>query len=556
MHDPVKQLWIPLLLLGTLFAQECYQPYSYNDYHKVQTRLDDNIIDENSTLTANLHIRHLDSNTTHHSIIWFEKGIVEKDKIEIESIHAPFMIKRSQDGFEVEALYSLSKDRKLHQKLLAIIDVMQFSAKNGIQHFKNASGVVEVNQSKTKQGYEVRWLKQLNDSDIQYTDVTINITLDSNCSMIQKVTSTQQSKLLGFITNSYLIDNRHLSITKSDTRLPKEHWFRQLDNNLSRWKIGSNQSKLSLKEALAQFESKHQQMINLIHDRKAFIAWMQANMDFLELLPQLLESVELDNDVSMNLFAKLGYLNSVQSSKILAKVTLNENINETQRFRSLMGLKNTSAPLDEALLDEFLAYGLDANNGEDWLKNAAGMLTGALAKERIIRAPEQTERINEALLNVIHTQEDKRVVMAAIGNLGEGANEEVIKAVDDVVTTSDDYKARKASAQAIEKLNRTELDSKSFEKLILKEDNSDTKAQLIKASVATKDLSTNTTLRDEYLHLADSGNVIQSNRLASLMALDKSGYGENKKEKATIRAMMMGEKDPHVMKMLKKIYRK
>jgi hypothetical protein len=545
-----------LLLLGNLYAQECYQAYSYNDFHKVQTRLDDTIIDENSTLKANLHIRHLQNNQSFYSIVWFEEGQLAKDQIEIESIHAPFMIQRSKDGFEIEALYSLSKDRQLHQKLLGIIDVMQFSAKNGIQHFKNAAGVVEVNQSSTPKGYEVRWLKQLNSSDIIYNDVTIYITPDSNCSIVGSLTSYQHSKLLGFIPNSYLIDKRQLSITQSNTKLPKEHWFRKLDTNMSRWDIGSHPNNLSLKDALAQFQSKHTQMKSLVGDRKAFIAWMRANMDFLALLPQLLESVELDKEVSMNLFAKLGYFDTVQSSKILAEVTLNENINETERFRSLMGLKNTSAPLDDELLDELLAYGLDANNGEDWFKNATGMLMGALAKERVKRAPEQTERINEALLNVLNTQEDKRVVMAAIGNMGEGANEEIIKAVDGVVTSSDDYKARKASAQAIEKLNRTQLSSKSFETLILQEDNSDTKAQLIKASVATKDLSTNKRLTNAYLNLADNSKVIQSNRLASLTALDRSGYGSTKKEKATIRTMMMGEKDPHVMKMLKKIYRK
>ncbi|MEA2027593.1 MAG: hypothetical protein U9N49_01270 [Campylobacterota bacterium] len=548
--------FLTIILLGTLLAQECYQHFTYHDSHQVQTRFDSKVIDENTTLSASLHTRHLEDNGSFYTIVWFEEGIQDKSKIDIESIYAPFMLKHSPKGFIIEKLYSLSKDKKLHQQLLAIVDSMQFKDSVGIHRFKNGGGVVEVNQSKTKEGYSVAWVRQLNDADISYKDVLIDISLDHNCSIWKRVTLRQTTKLQGFIPNSYLVDQRSLTVTQSDFRFPKEHWFLHLDNNISSWGMGSKESTLSLKEALAQFESKHKEMMALLHDRKAFLRWMQANMEFLAHLDQMLESMQLDNDISMNLFAKLGYLDTVLSSRILSKVTLNEEIDANERFRALMGLKNTSAPLDDELLESLLDYGLNANNGEDMLKNATGMLMGALAKERTKRAPHQVERINEALLNVLNTQEDKRVVMAAIGNMGEGASEEIIKAVDDVVTTSDDYKSRKASAQAIEKLNRTELDSQSFESLILKEDNSDTKAQLIKASVATKDLKNNTTLKNEFLHLADDANTIQSNRMASLITLDKSGYGNTPKEKATIRKMMMGEKDPHVMKMLKKIYRK
>jgi len=547
-----------ITLLGTLFAQECYQHYNYHDTHHVQTRFDGNIIDENKTLQASLHTRYLEDNTSHYVIFWYEEGVRAKDKIDTESIYAPFMVKYApKEGFRVEQLYALSKDQKLHQQLLSIIDSMQFSTRDGKHRFKNGSGLVEVNQSKIAQkGYAIKWLQQLNDSDISYHGSHIEILRDTNCSLWKRVTLQQNSKLMGFVANSYLIDKRKLTISKTPSTLDKKHWFRQLDSNLSHWDIGKKHNRLALKDALAQFETKHKEMIALVSDREKFLAWMRANMDFLAHLPQLLETMQLNNEVSMNLFAKLGYLNSVQSSQILAQVTLNENINENERFRSLMGLKNTSAPLDDELLDQLLDYGLNADNGDDWLKNATGMLMGALAKERTKRSPQQVERINEALLNVVNTQEDKRVVMAAIGNMGEGASEEIIKAVDDVLSHTDDYKARKASAQAIEKLNKTDLDSQSFEKLIRQEDNRDTKAQLIKASVATKNISSNTTLKKEFLHLADDPNTIQSNRMASLMALDNSGYGNTPKEKATIRTMMLGEKDPHVMKMLKKIYRK
>lgn len=545
-----------LTLFGTLHAKECYQHYSYDDRHKVQTRFQDKVIDENKTIQASLHIRNLENNGSHYTIVWFENGIVSKDKINIESIYAPFMVKHSPKGFVIEKLYSLSKDKKLRQRLLAIVDSMQFENIVGIHQFKNAEGIVEVNQSKTTNGYRITPLRQLNDSNVSYSDAKIDISLDLNCSIWQSVTVVQTSKMIGFIPSSYLIDKHLLKIVQSDTDLPKNHWFRQLDSNISSWDIGNMYNKISKKDALSEFGDKHKEMMALINNRQGFIKWMRKNMDFLDHLSEILESQKLDNEVSMNLFAKLGYLNSVESSKILAEVTLNENINETERFRALMGLKNTSAPLDDTLLNDLLDYGLNPDNDEDWLKNATGMLMGALANERVSRSPEQVERINDVLLDAVTTQDDKRVVMAAIGNMGKAADNEIIQAVDDVVTTSDEYKSRREAAQAIAKLNRTDLDSESFRELITKENNSDTKAQLIKASIASKDFNSNKKLKKELLDLADNVNVIQSNRIASLIALGRRGYGKSKKEKAIIRTMMMGEKDAHIMKILKKIYRK
>jgi hypothetical protein len=251
-----------------------------------------------------------------------------------------------------------------------------------------------------------------------------------------------------------------------------------------------------------------------------------------------------------------GYLDTEASTRVLAKVTLNENIDETERFRSLMGLKNTSAPMDTELLKDLIDYGLNSDNGEDFLKNAAGMLVGSLAKERASRSPEQVEIINDAILNSIHTHSDKTVAMNAAGNMQDAANSNVVNAIGNVMTSSDDYKARKASAQAIEKLNRTNLTTETFKGLLNKEENSDTKAQLIKASGSAKDFNTNNQFKQELVNLADNREAIKSNRMASLTALDKNGYGTTKDEKAKIRNMMLGEKDNHIATKLKEMYRK
>lgn len=557
MERIMKNIFLSIALFGILYANGCYQNYRYIDTHQIKTRFDTKVIDENKTIQANLHVHHLENNESNYTIFWFEDGVIDKEKIDIESIYVPFMVKHTtKDAFVVDEIYTLSKDKTLHQQLLSIIDIMQFDNKIGRHIFKNGSGVVEVNQTLIDRGYSIGLIRQINNSDIVYNDAYSNIILDKNCSIWDSVLSKHNSKLLGFMPNSYLIDRRTLHIDKSPQKLPTNHWFFSLSDDLTKWDIGKKTTTLSLKDALLQFETKHQEMMALINKREEFIQWINNNMDFLAHLDKLLESMKFDNRVSMNLFSKLGLLNSVDSSRILAKVTLNENINETERFRGLMGLKNTSAPLDDAILDDLLDYGLNPNNGEDFLKNATGMLMGALAKERINRSPTQTQRINEELLYAISTHDDKRVVMAAVGNMGDGASDEVVRAIGDVVSTSDDYKARMSSAAAIEKLNRTDLDSKTFQDLINKEQNSDTKAQLIKATVATKDFNSNQELKEEFLELADNSKVIQSNRMASLIALDKSGYGKTPKEKKIIRKMMRGEKNSDIIKILKKIYRK
>ncbi len=551
----MKTFFLLFLTTLSLSALECYQRYDYKDTHQVQTRIEDKVVDENQTVDAHLHVRHIENNATHYTIFWLEMGITDKDKIDIETVYAPFMVKHTLYGFEIEKLYSLSKDTKLKKQLLSLVDSMQFAPMEGKYRFKNGTGAVEVNQSKTDNGHRVTWLKQIAQDDVVLINNYNDIVLDSNCSVWHSVTSHHKNKIMGFIPSIYMIDNRTLSIAKSSASLPKEHWFMSLGVDLTKWKI-SKIKKMSLKDALSQFDAKHKEMMALLDDKEQFVEWMRDNMEFLSYLDEILTSRQLNNEVSMNIFANLGYFDSVEGSRILAKVTLNESIDENERFRALMGLKNTSAPLDDETLETLLEYGLNPDNGEDWLKNATGMLMGALAKERTNRSPEQTKRINEAIEYGITTFEDKRVIMAAAGNMGEGATKEVVKAIGDVVTTTNDYKSRRESAQAIEKLNRTDLNSDTFAKLIAKEENSDTKAQLIKATAATKDLPSNQKLKNEFLNIANTHEVIESNRMASLIALEKSGYGKTKNEKATLRTMMLGEKNSKISEQLKKMYRK
>jgi hypothetical protein len=551
----MQKLLILLLLLTSLHTKECYQSYYYNDKHEVQTILAGKSFDETQEIKAKLYVRYFsDSNET---LFWYSDKNLSKEEINSESIHAPFIVKSSSNqAFMVEDIKMLSKDRLLAQKLLAIIETMQFSIKEGLYTLQHSAGSVEVNQSRVKESYNIDYLTIKGKSDREYLSSAISIKPSNDCRLWSEVLAIQEVRINTEMINSSLYDKRELNVSKSSERLDKKHWFMNLSNNPKTWKIGKKKSKLSLKEALAQFEKKQNEMLLLLNDPKGFEKWVGANMEFLGYLDEMLSSYQLNDKVSMNLFAKLGYINSVESTHILSKVVLNENIDEKERFRSLMGLKNTSAPLDDEHLETLLEYGLNPDNGEDFFKNATGMLMGALASERTNRCPQQSQRINEALIDAINTQEDKRVVMAAVGNMGDGASPEVIRAVDEVLSDSDNYKSRYTSAKAIEKLNRTELSSSDFQKLIMNENNSDTKAQLIEASVASNDFSTNSQLQNQFLELAGNKNKIKSNRIASLKALDRSGYGKSPQEKQRVRKMMIGERDLDISKLLKKIYRK
>jgi hypothetical protein len=270
----------------------------------------------------------------------------------------------------------------------------------------------------------------------------------------------------------------------------------------------------------------------------------------------MLETRELDDKVSQKLFANLAYIDTVESTDILSRVTMNENIPEKERFRSLMGLKNTSAPVDADLMDSIIEYGFSSSDGDDSMRDATGMLVGTMAKERVDRAPEQANHIAEAIISAIGTDSSKVVSMGAAGNMLQSAPDELVQTVDDVLLSAGDSSTRAKSANALSRMERTEIAIDTFQTLLMDEDNSGTVTQLIKASTVAKDFQSNEKFRAVLVDISNNRSKQKPNRLAALKALEKASYGATEEERQALRKLMIGERDRDISKMLKKLYRK
>jgi len=310
-----------------------------------------------------------------------------------------------------------------------------------------------------------------------------------------------------------------------------------------------------LLEASKVFSAKESEMKELLNDSKGFEAWVRANGDFLQYLDTLLEGNSLDDEVSQKLFANLGYVDTVLTTNVLSRITLNSQIDEKERFRGVMALQGTSAPIDEDTLSEILDYGLSSDNGEDFIQNSLGMLVGSMAKARLDRAPEQAEEIKDNIINAIKSKENKTVSLAAAGNMLTSAPEDLIQEVDNILLASEDSYTRAKSANALSRIEKSNVSTNQFTELLKNEGNREAQTQLIRASASASNFKSDTTFRTFLVDMADNRQKVAVNRVEALKTLEKANFGKTQEEKRHLRKMMLGEKNSDIAKMLKKLYR-
>ena len=563
----MKQLKkLSLFLLFTLFIQvvwadECYATYNYMDEHHIKSMLKTKKYVEDININGTLHVRYLENNGTNYTLFWLENGIIEHDKINRNSIYAPFLVENSKnrDEFLIQRLHILSKDSQVYQQLLGLIDTFQFHAKAGSYNIENSMGKLNITEKLVGKEHIIERKAQYNQGILQenviYQKSDIHIKEDKTCNLWHSIKSEQEVKFINSFTKDSSIDEQKFMLTPSKKKLEVQHWFLNLNTNIKSWGFFKHKNPLTLEDAIHDFDKKEQEMKARVHDSKAFEKWIKENLDFLEHLSSLLETKLLDDEVSKKLFALLGYVNMIETNNILSQVSLNTNIIEKERFRSLMGLKNTDAPIDTVLMDELIEYGLNSNDSNDFLQNTTGMILGALAKERMQRYPEQSEHIVHSIMNAIKSKSNKKVALTSAGNMGTSAPDELVESVDNILMSSSDESSKRNSAEALMQIERSTLEVKNFEELLLNENDTETKSKLILASASAKDFKTNRAYHDTLVELTQKKVADKGTRLSALKTLEKADFGNTIEEKRTLRKMMIGERDVKISKMLKKLYR-
>lgn len=550
------------LFSSSVNADECYEAYSYKDRHQVTTTIDKSIVNEEVEINATLHVRSFDENGTSYKIFWLENGEIEKEQIKLNSIYVPFLVQIGSinNEFIIESMKTLSHDKFQENKLLGIIDILQFRAKDGQFTILNRNGTVDVNQTTKKNIVSSSMLKQykggIPSKEVQYLYSQGDITLNKGCSLWKRIKLEEELHFDIPLMKSTMEDKRIFQLEIAKSILSKNHWFYDLSSDLKSWGLGKKKETYSLQNALDDFEMKEQEMKALLGDSKAFEKWVRNNIEFLTHLNDMLMAKELDDGVSKKLFANLGYIDIEASTDILSQITLNIDISEKERFRSLMGLQGTSATMNETLLDELLIYGLSSQSQGDFIQNAAGMIIGTLAKNRIDRSPTQMNKITDAIIDAISTQPDKTVALSAAGNMLETAPERIVNTVDEMLLSTSDSATRALSADALSRIERSNLNTENFKNLFEKESSSSTKKELILASASAKDFKSNSDYKNLLIDMSSNRNDVKSTRVASLSTLEKVGYGSSKNEKGAIRKMMLNEKDIEISTKLRELYRR
>jgi len=561
-----KRKLVFLLLLGfnlqSLLANECLSAYDYVDKHHVLSEINHNVYGEEVEIKGTLYVRYLENNGSHYTLFWLENGVLEKSKLDKNSLHIPFLVKNTSNDreFLIESLNSVSKEYEIHDRLMGLVDLLQFSSQEAKKFFKNSMGEVELSEQiisiKHNMQRSAQYSRGIIENNIEYYQSDINLTLDDlGCHVWDEVRSKQKIKFMNPLLNNFSRDKQVFLMTKSSNKLPQNHWFFELSTDISKWGFKDKKNALSLNDALSRFELKEQEMLALLGDSKALDEWIKNNLDFLEHLSEMLESKTLNDDVSKSLFSHLSYVNNMATSKILSQVTLNVNLIEKERFRSLMGLKNTDALIPSELLSDIVEYGLNGK-GDDFMTESTGMLIGALAKERLLRYPEQAGEIVTSIIDAIHNNSNKKVALAAAGNMLTLAPDSLVETVDNIMMNSRDYETITNASEALLKIERSTLAVESFQELFENQTSIDTKANLIKASASAKDFASNTDYHQELVKLSNNRENDKSSRIAALETLNKTDFGKNKMDKKEIRQMMIGEKNLQISKMLKKLYRR
>ncbi|MDQ7047651.1 MAG: hypothetical protein Q9M39_08530 [Sulfurovum sp.] len=553
---------ILILMLTMLNAKVCQQTLALDDVHYLTQTIDGNTSFGEKSVQEKLYIHHIEDKGVKYSIFWYGDKKTKKSEVNIESHNAPFMIRYSDvnGSYRAKEMFMPSKDKRIESLMWAKISILQYASTKGVHHFKNATGYIEAEQNSDKGIYTIERLRSFEKGkekkNVKFKNSVIRMSLlEKSCgiwkSLELKENITSSSNLLKLTIK----DERVLDVQDIKEFLPKEHWFYALPADIKLWDFQKKKNPMSLSMAQANFQKYNTEMKGLVGDRMAFGEWVKAHMDFLKHLSTLLEKNTLDDGVSKKLFAKLGYLDSVETVEILGQVTMNGKIIEKERFRGAMGFKNTSAPLDDALLGDMLDYGLSAdNNPDDLIKNMTGMITGALAKHRMDRVPEQAERIVDSIIEAMQTKENKTVSLAAAGNLLEQAPDYLVEAVDEVLMNVTDTNMRAKSADALSRLEKSTLSTQNFQELIENENSIMTKTSLINASASSTNFKDNPEFNEVLLGIANKG--YSKNKISALETLKKSSYANTKEEKRVIRKMMIGEQDSKTLKALKALYRK
>jgi len=280
------------------------------------------VLNELSDISGTLHVRHIEENNSTYTLFWLENNVTKKEHIDIHSVYAPFLIKNDyylNHEFLIENIKSLSSDRNINKQLFGLVELLQFTSKDGLHRFKNSGGSTDIRQEHVANQYNIYRLKQyvknIPETNFQYLESKIDIALDGNCQVWKNVQAKEKIKINMTIMDSVVVSESLFNLEKSQSKLAKEHWFFELSSDISKWGFKKEkQQVMSLSNALASFGTKEKEMLALLEDAEKLDEWIKENIDFLAHLSSMLETNSLNDKVSQALFATLAFIDSSKST--------------------------------------------------------------------------------------------------------------------------------------------------------------------------------------------------------------------------------------------------
>jgi len=243
-----------------------------------------------------------------------------------------------------------------------------------------------------------------------------------------------------------------------------------------------------------------------------------------------------------------------QTVSILNTVIIDGELAEQDRFRALRGLTMTETSLSPEEVDQLTLY-LDQDYRTSELDSSIAMALGELAANRLRTDPEQTALIENAIAQHIEMSvsngEPDQIALNAARNMQEAASDVI---VDTVVNTLDSSSAnvKATAADALAQFSkRSDLVPIINEQLEL----ANTKEPEVLANFInayTKHGSDSIDFAPKMKDYAMNRRQHDTVREAAVNGLLKSGYGKNAEEKNDLKAIIVNEKDPSIIRSISK----
>lgn len=553
---------------ATVATESCYSAYQLKQKLLLSVVLGDSIQKQNIHLEMDVHAREVE--TSQEFLVKLERQkkyspenvrsyvillMPRKNKVNgvnsefAQRYQHPFLANVDELSGELIDIVSTTNEKNIVKEYLGYFDLFQYSTNDGHYRYRNGNGNYnaqieypksETNSlSKTNRGYlDSNKFKILqNNTLIQLTPSDIGNHCFYQSARVTEVftnTLTKDSYMKGDASISITIDNK--------TKLPEEHFFHSLTNDLTQWPTYNREEKLTRRQAFKRLPVLFSQLQFLVDDKTAFLTLFKTEKALWPYLADFMTQEGSDSALVNRVIWSLNRINTTESVSSLLKVTMSE-LPSKNVYRSILAMITSSAEIDPQSIDDLKNYLSDFKYAEETSQEALLLLRslGAMAKHRSQHSPMQSEEIKQYLYTQLTGagNQFKSSLYESIGALGNSIDREGVELL--MHGLSEQQTAVKDSAiNALTKIPYQKNNSDLYIAKLETELHSTTKNKLIELLGKTD--KEDTLVKDKLLDIVNEPNNFSQSK-NSIASLKKIGFEFSDSEIQILESRLRTETD-------------